>query len=173
MGMEEERRFKRQELADYLADLSRQLQGGKLSAGGHTWLVPEEMDAKIHLKQEDGSMVAKIRISWPATEGAQAVRGEPTGLKAVKGRLSTVFKELQRLIVEGVFPDEQTMRVFANEVHFFARYVKPEWQSALNDFLVHVKNLQQAVANRQLESMQQELDALVDGMIVCHREFKK
>ncbi len=55
----------------------------------------------------------------------------------------------------------------------FAKLAKPEWQELMAEYLAHVEKLQQAVAGGQMEAMHQELQALVDRMIVCHREFKK
>ena len=178
MGIKVEKRFGRQELADFLADLSQQVQGGQLKGETRVWTVPEQVEGTMHLKEEEGEVVAKIKLRWPTAAGRQAVPKpaspqESLELKAVKTRLSHPFKELQRLIREGSVPDQKTVQDFVENSLLFAKLVKPEWQELMAEYLAHVDKLQQAVAGGQLEAMRQELQALVDRMSACHREFKK
>ena len=178
MGMKVEKRFGRQELADFLADLSRQVQGGQLKGESRVWTVPEQVEGTIHLKEEEGEVVTKIKLRWPAGAGHQPVSKpaspqESLALKAVKTRLSPPFKELQRQIREGTVPDQKTVQDFVENSLLFAKLVKPEWQELMAEYLAHVDKLQQAVAGGRMEAMQEELQALVDRMMVCHREFKK
>ncbi len=178
MGTKVEKRFDRLELADYLADLSQQLRRGRFEAEGRIWTVPAEVDAKIHFKEEEGLLVTKISWHWSALggyipESEGTAPREHTSFKDVKTRMRNGFKELQRLIMAGVFPDEKVMRDFVEDSRSFAEFVKPEWQKPLAEYMMHLENLQGAVENRQLEAMQNELQALVNCMIECHREFKK
>ena len=178
MGMKVEKKFGRQELADFLADLSQQVHGGLLKGETHTWTVPEQVEATIHLKEEEGEVVTKIKLRWPTGAGRRPVSKEASpqeslSLKAIKARLSVPFKELQRLIKEGSIPDTKTVHDFVEDSRLFAKLAKPEWQELMAEYLAHVEKLQQAVASGQMEAMQQELQGLVDRMIVCHREFKK
>ena len=178
MGIKVEKRFGRQELADFLADLSQQVQGGQLKGETRVWTVPEQVEGTMHLKEEEGEVVAKIKLRWPTGAGRRAVAKEASpqeslSLKAVKARLNVPFKELQRLIKEGSIPDTKTVQDFVENSRLFAKLVKPEWQELMAEYLAHVEKLQQAVAGGQMEAMRQELQALVDRMIVCHREFKK
>ena len=179
MGMKVEKRFGRQELADFLADLSKQVESGQLKGESRIWTVPEQVEGTMHLKEEEGEVVAKIKLRWPTAAGRhQAVPKaaspqESLALKAVKTRLSHPFKELQRLIREGSVPDQETVQDFVENSLLFAKLVKPEWQELMAEYLAHVDKLQQAVAGGQLEAMHQELQALLDRMSVCHREFKK
>ncbi len=178
MGIKVEKRFGRQELADFLADLSQQVQGGQLKGETRVWTVPEQVEGTMHLKEEEGEVVAKIKLRWPTAADRQAVPKpaspqESLELKAVKTRLSHPFKELQRLIREGSVPDQKTVQDFVENSLLFAKLVKPEWQELMAEYLAHVDKLQQAVAGGQLEAMRQELQALVDRMSACHREFKK
>ncbi len=178
MGIKVEKRFSRQELADFLADLSRQVQGGQLKGETRAWTVPEQVEGTIHLKEEEGEVVAKIKLRWPTGAGRQAVSKpaspqESLSLKAVKTGLTHSFKELQRLIKAGIAPDQKTVQDFAENSRLFAELAKPEWQELMTEYLAHVEQLQQAVAGGRMEAIQRELQALVDRMTVCHREFKK
>jgi XXXCH domain-containing protein len=178
MGIKVEKRFGRQELADFLADLSQQVQGGQLKGETRVWTVPEQVEGTMHLKEEEGEVVAKIKLRWPTGAGRHPVSKpaspqESLALKAVKTRLSQPFKELQRLIREGIVPDQKTVQDFVENSLLFAKLVKPEWQELMAEYLAHVDKLQQAVAGGQMEAMHQELQALVDRMSACHREFKK
>ena len=73
MGIKVEKRFSRQELADFLADLSQQVQGGQLKGETRVWTVPEQVEGTMHLKEEEGEVVAKIKLRWPTAAGRQAV----------------------------------------------------------------------------------------------------
>jgi len=177
MGKKVERRCGRQELADYLADLSQQLRRGQLEAEGRVWMVPEQVDVKIHLKEEEGYFTGKIRWQWSALGEShqvsrEAAPQEPTSFKAVKVRLGAAFKNLQRVIGEGLFPDAKTMTDFLENSRTFAAMVKPEWQKSLAEYLTHLENLQHAMENRLAETMRQELQNLANCMAACHREFK-
>ena len=180
MGMKVEKRFGRQELADFLADLSKQVESGQLKGESRIWTVPEQVEGTMHLKEEEGEVdprksscggrrLAGRHQAVPKAASPQ----ESLALKAVKTRLSHPFKELQRLIREGSVPDQETVQDFVENSLLFAKLVKPEWQELMAEYLAHVDKLQQAVAGGQLEAMHQELQALLDRMSVCHREFKK
>ncbi len=177
MGKKVERRCGRQELADYLADLSQQLRRGKLKAEGRVWTVPEQVDVKIHLKEEEGYCTGKISWQWSARGEAhqgssEAASREPTSFKAVKVRLGASFKNLQRVIGGGLFPDARTMTDFLENSRTFAASAKPEWQKSMAEYLTHLENLRGAVENRLAETMRQELQNLTNCMAACHREFK-
>jgi XXXCH domain-containing protein len=178
MGIKVEKQFGRQELADFLADLSKQVRSGQMKGETRVWTVPEQVEGTMHLKEEEGEVVAKIKLRWPMGAGHRPVSKEASpqeslSLKAAKARLSVPFKELQRLIKEGSTPDTKTVQDFVENSRLFAKLVKPEWQELMAEYLAHVEKLQQAVASGQMEAMRQELQMLVDRMIVCHREFKK
>lgn len=101
MGKKVERRCGRLELADYLDNLSQQLRRGKLMAEGSVWTVPEQVDVKINLKEEEGHCTGKISWHWSALGEAhqgpsETASQEPTSFKAVKVRLGASFKNLQR-----------------------------------------------------------------------------
>ncbi len=115
MGIKVEKRFGRQELADFLADLSQQVQGGQLKGETRVWTVPEQVEGTIHLKEEEGEVVTKIKLRWPTGAGRRPVAKEASpqeslSLKAIKSRLNVPFKELQRLIKEGSIPDIRRCR---------------------------------------------------------------
>ncbi len=178
MGIKVEKRFSRQELADFLADLSQQVQGGQLKGESRVWTVPEQVEGTMHLKEEEGEVVAKIKLRWPTGAGRRPVAKEASpqesvSLKAIKARLNVPFKELQRLIKEGSIPDTKTVQDLVENSRLFAKLAKPEWQGLMAEYLAHVEKLQLAVDRGQREAMRQELQALVDRMLVCHREFKK
>jgi XXXCH domain-containing protein len=178
MGLKVEKRFSRQELADFLADLSRQVQSGQLQGENRAWTVPEQVEANIHLKEEDGEVVTKIKLRWPARGAAPRPAREMGPLesisfKEVKSRLSAPFKELQRRLQEGIIPDSQTVQDFVENSHLFANLGKPGWQELMTAYMAQVEKLQQAVTDGRLEAIQQEFKGLVERMSACHREFKK
>ncbi len=125
MGKKMERNFSREELADYLADLSEQLRRGRLEAGGRLWTVPEQVYAKIGLKEEDGALAVKISWQWSSREAPHG-SGEksaptptqapappkPVTFKEVKVRLGANFKNLQRRLGEGQSPRPPVEEVF-------------------------------------------------------------
>lgn len=185
MGKKEERSFTREELADYLADLSEQLRRGSLADGGRHWTVPEQLYAKIGLKEEDGGVAVKISWQWstrearhgikmePATTPAQApVPAQPASFKEVKVKLGAGFKNLQRRLGAGLLPEARMMQDFVEDSQTFARFARSEWRQPLAEYLTHLENLLRAVENQQLEDARREVQLLSDRMASCHREFK-
>jgi XXXCH domain-containing protein len=177
MGEKEGRTMSRQELAEFLQSLSEQLRRGALEAQGRRFPVPDDLEACLEFKDKKGRLTAKLSWSW-STGGDydRASRGRvspgPDSLKAVKKRMSAAFKELQRLISQGAFPDDRTLSDFVDGSRSFAALAAPEWEQAVQKYLNHLANFKQAVATRQPEAMRQELQALQNCMSSCHREFK-
>ena len=112
MGIKVENRFSRQELADFLADLRRQVQGGRLKGETRVWMVPEQVEGAMHLKEEEGEVVAKIKSRWPTDAGHQAA-ARPAGpqesrsLKDVKTGLGASFNP-KNFGVQGIWGIAQT-----------------------------------------------------------------
>jgi XXXCH domain-containing protein len=169
--------FDRQELADYLEDLSRQLRRGTLDAAGHNWLVPVRLTAKIHFKEEDGYLVTKISWQWPAA-GAAAPASEPAtptpaSFKEIKAGLSTAFKELQRALNAGHPPEARTLQDFVDLSRAFAAQAAPAWREPGRAYLGLVEELREAIASGRHDTQQAVLQALTHSMTACHQEFKK
>ena len=173
----EPKRFNRRELGDYLIALGEQIRQGAFQAEGRTWPVPDEIEAEIHLKEKKGRISAKLKWHWPTLteydQGAlQEIRGWQDSFKAVKSRLATTFKELQRQASQGESLAADVLRDFVASSQAMADLGEPEWQGAMQEYLDHVHNLQLAAENRQLELVRHELRDLAARMAACHREFK-
>jgi XXXCH domain-containing protein len=177
MGEKEERTWGRLELAGYLNHLSEQLRRGTLEAQGRHWTVPEGLHARMEFKEKKGRLITKLSWSWSTLgDYDMASRDEVSrwqdSLKTVKKRLGASFKNLQRAVSQGGFPDEHTLSDFVANFQAFAAMAEPDWQGALQEYLDHLANLQHAVERRQLEVMRHELRDLQNCMASCHREFK-
>jgi XXXCH domain-containing protein len=171
------KRFNRRELGDYLVALGEQIRQGAFQAEGQTWPVPNEVEAEIHLKEKKGRITAKLKWQWSTlTEykqtALQEVREWQTSFKAVKGRLTAAFKELQRQASQGQFLSEAVLRDFVEGSQALAKLGEPDWPRAMREYLDHVRNLQLATEKRQLDLIRHELRDLVACMAACHREFK-
>jgi len=175
MGKKDKKSFGRQELADWLANLSRQVASGRVEGETGAWAVPEQVEAAIHFKEEDGEVTAKLKFSWPVPKAAAGAGAPPPiqlSLKEVKTRLAACFKELRQAIPVGRIPEPQVVKELVEYSRAFGTLAKPEWQKGMADFLDHVNKLKTAAADGQMEVMQQELEILADRMNLCHREFK-
>jgi XXXCH domain-containing protein len=176
MKDKKETRCSRSELADYLADLSQQLRRGRLDLQGRTLAVPEEVGLEFHLKEEEGAIAAKLSWRWsartPAGQAASTKNPPPASWKAVKTALAASFKEVQRVLGQGLCPEESLLRELLANSQAFAGLARREWQEPLAQFMAHVENFRRAGENRQLQAMQQELQELAHRMAACHRDFK-
>jgi XXXCH domain-containing protein len=178
------RNFSRLELADYLADLSDQLRRGTITAQDRVWTVPAEVAAKIHFKEEEGCLVAKLSLRWPLKgERRPGAPGKPearstaqkqaqASWKAVKEGLADGFKEIQRLAKLDLLPEEQTLADFVENSRRLAQLAPPEWRQSLEEYLAHLEAFAGAVHRRELQTALKELEALKTSMNACHREFK-
>ena len=177
MGERDEQTMSRLELADYLKNLSEELRRGALAAQGRHWTVPDDLDVGEQVKEKKGRLVAKLSWSWSTLgdyEGAarEEVRRGQDSLKTVKKRLGAAFKALQQAVGQGGWPDDRTLEDFAASSRAFAAMAEPDWETAMQEYLDHLANLELAVANRQQEVMLHELRDLQACMSSCHREFK-
>jgi XXXCH domain-containing protein len=177
MGEKEGRTWGRLELAEYLNHLSEQLRRGALEAQGRHWTVPEDLHARLEFKEKKGHLVAKLSWSWSTlgdydmTSRNEVSRWQDS-IKTIKKRLGASFKNLQRAVSQGAFPDERTLSDFVSGSQALAAMAEPDWQGAMQEYLDHLANLQHAVERRQPEIIQHELRDLQNCMASCHREFK-
>ena len=171
-----EETLSRQNLADYLEDWARGLRQGQLEVEGATWSVPEEVEAKLHLKERKGRLVLKLKCTWETLPEYKLEAREPVvrwqeSFKTLKKRLMSHFKELQQAVLQGKFPEAQVLADFVADARAMAKMAEPEWEEALQAFLEHVAALKRAVASRNLEATRHEVADLQTAMAVCHREF--
>ena len=113
-----ENTLSRQNLADYLEDWARGLRQGQLEVEGATWSVPEEVEAKLHLKEKKGRLVLKLKCTWETLPEYKLEAREPVvrwqeSFKTLKKRLGSHFKELQQAVLQGKFPEAQVLADFA------------------------------------------------------------
>jgi XXXCH domain-containing protein len=177
MGEKDEQTWSRLKLADYLQDLSEQLRRGALAAHGRNWTVPDDLDVEMQFKEKKGRLVTKLGWSWSTLEDYDRAAREEVGrwqdsIKSVKKRLGADFKALQQVVSQGAWPDDRTLKNFAESSRAFAAMAEPDWETAMQEYLDHLANLEHAVDNRQQEVMLHELRDLQACMSSCHREFK-
>jgi XXXCH domain-containing protein len=172
-----ENTLSRQNLADYLEDWARGLRQGQLEVEGATWSVPEEVEAKLNLKEKKGRLVLKLKCTWETLPEYKLEAREPVvrwqeSFKTLKNRLGSHFKELQQAVVQGKFPDAQVLADFVADSQALAKMAEPEWQESMQAYLEHLAALERAVAGRDLEAVRHEVADLRTAMATCHREFK-
>jgi XXXCH domain-containing protein len=177
MGDKAEQAMSRLELADYLTNLGQQLRQGAFAVQGRHWTVPDNLNVRLEFKEKKGHLAAKLSWSWSSLgDYDQAARQEVSrgqdSLKTVKKRLGAAFKALQQAVSPGGWPESRVLEDFAATSRAFAAMAEPEWETAMQEYLDHLANLEHAVANRQQEVMLHELRDLQAGMSSCHREFK-
>jgi XXXCH domain-containing protein len=167
----------RQELADLLESLVKDLRRGKLRIQSRDWTIPGTLKAKIRFQEKRGRFATKIKWSWMTLEdydraGREEIARWEQSLKALKKALNASFGKLKRITQQGGFPDDKTMATFAELSQAFSDVAEPEWQEAMDEYMDHVENFQRAVKDRHLEAMLHELRDMGSRMKACHREFK-
>jgi XXXCH domain-containing protein len=177
MGDKAEQTMSRLELADYLTDLGEQLRQGAFSAQGRHWTVPDDLNVRMEFKEKKGHLGAKLSWSWSTLSGYDGAAREEVSrsqdsMKTLKKRLGAGFKALQQAVSQGGFPEPRTLEDFVASSRAFAAMAEPDWETAMQEYLDHLTNLEHAVANRQQEVMLHELRDLQNCMSSCHREFK-
>ena len=128
-------------------------------------------------KEKKGRLAVKLSWTWSTLKdydhpARDEVHRWQESMKTVKKRLGADFKNLQRVVRQGDFPDDRTLNDFVASSQAFAAMAEPDWQEAMQEYLDHLANLQHAVAQRQMEVMLHELRDLQNCMASCHREFK-
>ena len=171
-----EQELPRQELADFLEDLARQVREGTLQVQGARRELPEALETKIEVREKKGSIIAKVRFRWPVVtaydEETQAeIVSRQEAFKAFKNQLAASFSEMLNAIEIGLFPAESTVLKFMALSKEFADFADPDWESELQEYQDHVENLYLTFQNKQLEMFNHELRDLKVRIKACHQEF--
>lgn len=178
MKSKHEKTLRRDELADLLEQLARDLRQGSVSVGSRSWKVADQLEIKISFREKKGRFTTKLKWHWstldeyPDSDRQEIVRWKAS-LKTVKKQLSSSFKALMRQVQQGNgLPDAHVLSDFVQQSRAFAQYAEPEWQPAIEEYLDHLKNLERAVSERQPETVAHELRDIKSRMAACHSEFK-
>jgi len=170
--------LRRQELADLLEQLARELREGSVSVGSRTWKVAETVEMKTSFSEKKGRFTSKLKWQWstlneyPEIDRREIVHWKDS-FKTVKKRLNSSFKTLLRQTKEkSGLPDARTLADFVQHSRAFARYAEPEWRAAMAEYLDHLGNLERAVREGQSETVAHELRDIKSHVAACHREFK-
>jgi XXXCH domain-containing protein len=172
-----EREFQRQELADYLENLARQVRSGAFQVQGTPRVVPERLSTKIELKDKKGYVTAKVRFRWAVlNEYDEKTRAkmerQREDFKDLKQQLAQVFAELLKSIDREAFPAESQVTHFLELSKEFSALTDPDWEGEMQEYLDHVENLHLALKNKQLEMFQHELRDLKVRVKACHQEYR-
>jgi XXXCH domain-containing protein len=172
-----EKEFSRNELADYLTAMAEQLRTGKLSSEKRIWNVPENIGAKIQLKEKKGRMELKLNCRWSTLgdytrEDRDQINNWRESMKTVKKRMGTSFKEVAKAAELGTFPEKKSIEDFVATSRIFAEAADPEWSAAMDEYMDHLENFILAVEEQQIEVMLHEIRDLQYRMKACHKEFK-
>ncbi len=170
--------LQREELADLLELLARQLREGTVSVGSRSWKVAESIVLKTSFVEKKGRFTSKVKWHWSTLdEYAEPDRREivrwKDSLKAVKKQLNSSFKTLLHQTKEGSgLPEDRALADFVEQSHAFARHAEPEWRAAMEEYLDHLNNLERAVRDGRPETVAHELRDIKSRITACHREFK-
>lgn len=170
-----EREFLRQELADYLEDLARQLRRGSVQVQGTQRGVPEKLDTKIEVKEKKGRVNAKVRFRWSVLDEYDdktraKIARQQRDFKGLKKQLAEVFSELLESAEQWIWPAESKVMRFVELSKEFSTLADPDWEREVEEYLDHVENLSLALKNGQIEMFQHELRDLKILVKACHLE---
>jgi XXXCH domain-containing protein len=177
MEVKFEREFQREELADYLISLAAQVRQGELQIAGIVQKLPSQAAVEIFVKEKKGRLTAKLTLCCSTLEHyaqpqRDAVLKGAEKFKVVKKRLGTSFANLNKAVAQGKLPADTLLTEFLNDCQAFAQHADPEWQTEMDIYLGHVKNLEQSYKLGNLEMFQHEMADLRAGMARCHQEYK-
>lgn len=170
-----ERNFLRQDLAEFLEDLARQLRLGTLELEGEKVGVPEQVRAVIEFREKMGCIQGHLLFRWSRREGAELQLLPPRcrrreEFRELKHHLAEVFGELLEVAHMWLLPAESLVMRFMELSREFVLLADPEWEDEINTYMAHVENLFYAVKTRQLEPFLREINRLKDLVRSCHQE---
>lgn len=170
-----ERRCLRQNLANYLENLARQLRAGSIEVEGERWGVPEQINTKFEVWEKRGCVQAHLYLRWPVGD-----LEDPTALRErclrhqeftqLKNQLAEAFSELLELAQMWLLPAESQVMKFMELSREFVLLADPEWESEITEYMGHVESLFFAVKNKQLEIFLHEIRDLKVLVKTCHQE---
>ncbi len=178
MKRKRKKSLNREELADLLERLARQLREGTVAMEGRSWPVSDQLAVKIGFSEKKGRFTAKLKWQWSTLDGypeedRREIAQWKESFKTVKKQLNASFKNLLRQAREGDgLPDPGTLAQFVAQSYAFARHAEPEWRDAMDEYLDHLGNLERAVREGRPETVAHELRDIKSRVAACHREFK-
>jgi len=172
-----EKKFSRNEFADYLTSVAEQLRAGKLSSEKGIWTVPEKFGAKVQLKEKKGRIELKLNCRWSTLgdytpQDRDQLNDRHESMKTVKKRMGASFKGVAKAAELGAFPEKKSVEEFVATSRLFAESADPEMSDAMGEYMDHLENFIRAVEEQQLELMLHEIRDLQYRMRACHKEFK-
>lgn len=152
----------REALADFLADLARQLRQGEVSWVGTTVPLPPTGDLTWEIKAKGGELKLKLTLAFavPASPPAPAAAARTAAFKAVKERLEGLFALLVICAAGGYIPPAALVGEFKELSEQLAAQAEPERRPEAEKYLAHVANLVQAVDLQDLQRLRHELAEL-------------
>lgn len=172
-----EKKFDRIELAKHFEAFARQIREGTFTSDNISWTVPDEIATKIRYREKKGRFEARVRLRWSTLEDYDnATKKEVDhwkgSLKAVKKQMGAAYREMLQAVRNNTLPTPADLDALIDSSQTFSRLADPDLEEAMKEYLDHLENLKQAVADRQLKLVQHEVRDLGHRMKNCHREFR-
>jgi XXXCH domain-containing protein len=172
-----EKKLSKEEIAKQLEELAHSIRKGHFSSGNTALSIPDEIDAKIRLKEKKGRFEAKLKLRWSTLKDYdQSARKElddwHDSKKSIKKRMMSAYKNILRTVKDQQFPERTDIEQLMESSQAFFEIADSEMEDAMKEFMGHLENLKQARASELLNVVQHEITDIGYRMRNCHREFK-
>lgn len=167
----------RADLALELEQLAAQIRSGAILTDSGRWQVPDQLDAKLAVKEKKGRFECKLALRWSTLNDYSAVDRDAIdrwqrSFKTVKKQLASAFKPVVKSLDAGQMPDPAALAALVEHSRRMTEHGADEWAEALSAYNGHLRNLVHAVETGQTTVARHEIKDLGNCMRSCHREFK-
>ncbi|UCD33295.1 MAG: GAK system XXXCH domain-containing protein [Desulfobacterales bacterium] len=172
-----EKKMGREELAKQFEDLAHRIRKGSFSSKNRAWSVPDEIDAKIQFKEKKGRFEAKLKFRWSTLkdydqDDRKALDDWHDSKKSIKKRMMRAYKNISRSVKDHQLPEQTDLEALFDSSQAFFRIADPDMEDAMEEFMDHLDNLNQAKTSGLLNVVGHEVRDIGNRMRNCHREFK-
>lgn len=93
--------------------------------------------------------------------------------KQVKRRLSAIQKMLKMDLKDDQLPRAKDVSDFVAASEEMETFCPKAWRKAMDRYMDRLRQFQTAMAGRDLQTITDVFQKVVDGKVACHKEFRK
>lgn len=93
--------------------------------------------------------------------------------KSVKQRLSKIQLVIKKDLKDDKLPGLEDAEQFIEISAEMDRLCQNEWRMTMDDYMLRLEHFQTAMKGRDLQTIKEAFQGLLDGKVSCHKKFRQ
>ncbi len=158
----------RKEFAQYLRELSSEIESGEINFDNIKEKIPENLDVKYKFKNKDGFSKIKFSFKWPSEQASEqslaytSSKPNKYSYKETKNQFAILLGSIDKILSENKIPTEEQVKNIIDIAEASIESSKPKYKSEMNEVKTAIIELKQAIdtknivlANSAMENLKQ------------------